>query len=865
MVALRGPVVFNKLFALLLVASSAFAVTSQIVVTGHASIDQTNYPLQLMRAFVPGEIANCPQGVVSGTPLPTQANVTNRWSPAGSVMLSEVALILPVLNHGTSVTVTWQNQASCNTTALTKSEMQDSSYDFDAGMALTGSVVASGTLATSSTNVLTAGSAVNLSGITDGQDRLFILSGSGTGLVQKAPNFLITSHDDTLDKITVSGNITTSGAGTGIVWAVGSTAGAPTINAATAATMLAADDYTVVYGGSIAQTIKLRNDAQGSTCNGHACSTYDIGFDSNKVIRSSIYATFWPGSHRVSIRYNLEITNSQALENQIYAAVFTAGAASPATVYTKSLFVHPAQTRWTIRNVNGDTSDSGIWTGGTAPVVVSIDHGFEYLISTGLIANYNRTVGTNIGMTAKYSAWQAATHVPFDVVGGYTGLWLAEGASTGDSPQLGPTPRWVGDWLYTQDKRAFEIMITQADLAAGLPYHWREGATKNATKSAPNGCLYNCSASGKGLPVTIVGRPAFYSLEGQQFSGADGMTTVGTTFSAAFSNDISHMTEPFSVAYMVTGDPFILEEMEFGSSWAISNTNPNGLFYGRPSAGNIAILTGRQTRADGRVLLFTGRNWKLSPDGTVWKSYLETALNEMIAGMEGKREVTGSAFQGNTAWNFGYNTARVSTACGGISVASPLRFWDLSLDEGDTSIDSSYSNCISSQWMESYNMIALGQCRELGLPTDALSAWYAQRWIQQLTHSDMAIRWAASSYREPMTKQSGGWIQTWTEYKTGFSAAMQALTDWASNDYARQIMAAAAYVAGYTSGYPAGEDGPAAWAWISNETIYRPGFAFPIETFETDVRYAITPRDAAAAPASSVNFRGTVAIRGRTR
>lgn len=72
-----------------------------------------------------------------------------------------------------------------------------------------------GSSATSSTNVLTDGSA-NFSFVTDGVDFLNITAGTGTGLV--TGKYLITSHTTTT--LTVSSNITSAGSGSAITYEV---------------------------------------------------------------------------------------------------------------------------------------------------------------------------------------------------------------------------------------------------------------------------------------------------------------------------------------------------------------------------------------------------------------------------------------------------------------------------------------------------------------------------------------------------------------------------------------------------------------------------------------------------------------------
>lgn len=73
-----------------------------------------------------------------------------------------------------------------------------------------------GTGATSLTNVLTVGSGTPFGSVVDNQDFVYLVSGTGTGF--GAFKYLITAHTTT--ELTLSSNITSSGAGTNIVWQV---------------------------------------------------------------------------------------------------------------------------------------------------------------------------------------------------------------------------------------------------------------------------------------------------------------------------------------------------------------------------------------------------------------------------------------------------------------------------------------------------------------------------------------------------------------------------------------------------------------------------------------------------------------------
>ena len=116
--------------ALVLAASlPVLAATNSLTITEKAGVSTANYPVQIGRPFVTGEIANYPQAIVNGTAVPTQADVKQRW-PDGTVKHAVLAFLIPNLASGATVTVTFQNQSSGNNSALSQAQMLG--FDFDA-------------------------------------------------------------------------------------------------------------------------------------------------------------------------------------------------------------------------------------------------------------------------------------------------------------------------------------------------------------------------------------------------------------------------------------------------------------------------------------------------------------------------------------------------------------------------------------------------------------------------------------------------------------------------------------------------------------------------------------------------------------
>jgi hypothetical protein len=127
----------------------------------------TNYPYQFGRVFKQGVIANYPQVLIGGSAQTTQADVKNRW-PDGSVKFAVISCIIPSLSTS-NTTITFQNQASSNNTAVTVSSML-SAYDFNctinatvSNAAITGAPVSARTILAALSDATLASNTANAS------------------------------------------------------------------------------------------------------------------------------------------------------------------------------------------------------------------------------------------------------------------------------------------------------------------------------------------------------------------------------------------------------------------------------------------------------------------------------------------------------------------------------------------------------------------------------------------------------------------------------------------------------------------------------------------------------------------------------
>ncbi len=98
----------------------------------------TNYPVQIGRPFVQGEIPSgkLPQAVVNGTAVPTQVDVKTRWSD-GSLKHAIISFLVPSLGVGTTANVAFGSGTTVGNTPLSQAQMLASGFNFNAQIQLT--------------------------------------------------------------------------------------------------------------------------------------------------------------------------------------------------------------------------------------------------------------------------------------------------------------------------------------------------------------------------------------------------------------------------------------------------------------------------------------------------------------------------------------------------------------------------------------------------------------------------------------------------------------------------------------------------------------------------------------------------------
>ena len=101
------------------------------------------YPLQFARPFVQGEIANSPQVLIDGTPVPTQADVMMRYADH-SVKHAVISVIVPALPADKPVTLTFKDQPNDAESKIDIADLLSDKFDFDASFEFSNKVFAPG-------------------------------------------------------------------------------------------------------------------------------------------------------------------------------------------------------------------------------------------------------------------------------------------------------------------------------------------------------------------------------------------------------------------------------------------------------------------------------------------------------------------------------------------------------------------------------------------------------------------------------------------------------------------------------------------------------------------------------------------------
>jgi hypothetical protein len=489
---------------------------------------------------------------------------------------------------------------------------------------------------------------------------------------------------------------------------------------------------------------------------------YDVGWDNYRPLHPIFVLTFYPGSPGIKSEIILENDWTGAMEDVRYDVTAKTGP-NWTTVYHMPNFTHIAASRW--RKV--------FWNG-PPPGAVNIDYNLPYLIHSQVVPNWDlsRVVPTS-SIDADVNNFNASDRGD---LGGHA-LWEQYMPGTGGRFDIGVFPVWYVHYLYTFDPRMVPVVAGLAEAGAHVPNHRRESDPNRWFNSAH-------TVKAFGHPVSLDARPDLSLVFGLT-AGNDAIHPVGPTTTGGWTPDLAHQPAFFYIPYLISGDWYFLEELQFIASENLIIGAQQCIFYGRCyTLGWIPYAL--QTRGVAWGLRDLAEAAFASADGTPEKAYYTEKMDNNIAAEEGFQNITNGSFPpANPACpNFDPYAAPLDRWCYGRiilgeSKANPLAF----NDHGDPygggcglgaplvvygdPYQCSYGGTQAPGY--GYRWGVLGHIEELGFPIAPYNR-VAFKALLHMVRDPATNPWLSAGYKMPvMLASTGNFIQTWADFLLGFS------------------------------------------------------------------------------------------------
>jgi hypothetical protein len=266
-------------------------------------------------------------------------------------------------------------------------------------------------------------------------------------------------------------------------------------------------------------------------------------------------------------------------------------------VYSKPGLTHLHHSRW--RKM--------FWWGGDASQAL-VKHNIGYLIASRALPNYDQSVVVPESTLADWkSSWTGAKTEPMGV-----GAAVAYMPGTGGRVDLGLLPGWAATYLLTMDARVKEVTLGTADLAGSWSSHFRDKNT--------------------GRPVSLMDYP-YMTLAGRTGDTRNPVTkqyeafpvcATGASCSTPYMSDTAHQPAFAYLPYLVTGDYYYLEELQFWTMYNVFGTNPA---YRNNIEG---LLNREQVRGQAWSMRTLAEAAYITPDDDRLKAHFTKILNNNL-------------------------------------------------------------------------------------------------------------------------------------------------------------------------------------------------------------------------------------------
>ena len=312
---------------------------------------------------------------------------------------------------------------------------------------------------------------------------------------------------------------------------------------------------------------------------------------------SARFAVRWYETVRKA-RVDVVVENNWAYEaspqNFTYNAEVLVGGKA---VYAKPSLQHYHHARWR----------KTFWWNGAAPEV-NVKHNTAYLIASRALPNYDQSL--RIPESVLKDLKNRFTGAKTEPMG--TGLAVPYMPATGGRDDIGLLPQWATVYLLSMDRRARDATLGTAELAGSYSSHYRDKKT--------------------GQPVSLIDYP-YMSLVGHPGDTVNPATKRSEAFPACpsasvcqtpYTHDVSHQPGFAYLPYMLTGDHFFLEELQFWGMYNVFNSNPG---YRENIKG---LLKPEQVRGQAWALRTLAEVAYITPDNDRLKEHFNRILDSNL-------------------------------------------------------------------------------------------------------------------------------------------------------------------------------------------------------------------------------------------
>jgi hypothetical protein len=297
-----------------------------------------------------------------------------------------------------------------------------------------------------------------------------------------------------------------------------------------------------------------------------------------------------------SARVDVTIENGWAFQaspqNFTYDAQMLVGGQS---VYSQPALTHYHHARW--RKV--------FWWGKAS--TLNVRHDVKYLLATKALPNYDQSLAipeTAIASSKNY--WDTSKKGPMQ-----TGVGVAYMPTTGGRNDLGLMPSWNATYLLTMDQRMKDISLGMSEHAGSWSIHYRDKTTNRPVMLSQYPYMSTIVSGGDTINPATGQSEAFPACP----------ATVCTTPMTA---DNAHQPAFSYVPYLVTGDYYHLEELQFWANFSSFNSNPG---YRQNVKG---LVQSDQIRAQAWALRTITEAAYITPDNDPEKANLKAIVNNNI-------------------------------------------------------------------------------------------------------------------------------------------------------------------------------------------------------------------------------------------